>query len=135
MPDRKPKFQVGDLVRHRASKEVALVVESQEGCTTRHKPYQFFCGPDCKRGFCGRYILTRTFGDEFVADEGCLELVTRFPAPNRAITKPEPPPNRDTTEGKVPVEAKVPSPRLADGPLYAPPNSAPPPAPPPPDSR
>jgi len=117
MSGRQPKFQVGDLVQHRASKEVALILEIQEGCTTPHKPYQFFCGPNCKRGFCGHYTLARTFGDSFSADEGCLELVTRLP---------EPPPNRDKTDGRVP------SPKEPDGPLYMPPNSEPPPAPPPP---
>ena len=97
---RAPEFKVGDLVQHRADKQRALITQVQESCVTQHNPYQLMCSRECKQGFCGFYTLSRGFGDTFSAHEKYLELADTDDTP--LPREPELPPNRDTTDGKVP---------------------------------
>ena len=73
MPDRRPKFQVGDLVRHRASGTLAVVSEIHGGCKFHGLNFTR-CGQDCTRDFLGSYTLNREFGDSFSCGELVLEM-------------------------------------------------------------
>lgn len=110
MSDREPKFQVGDLVRHRASGTLAVVSKIHTWCKVH--VHIIRCDQDCRQNFRGSYTLKREFGDSFSCDELVLEAATRdVPEKGYDCTAlcaynqgelPEPPPNRDTTEGKLP---------------------------------
>lgn len=79
MPD--PKFQRGDLVRHRASGEVAVVVDHGRRCT-KHAgdPYTYAhlrgWRDDCVFEFNGSYDLDLGFREDVVTvEEFLLEAV------------------------------------------------------------
>lgn len=73
-----PRFKRGDLVRHRASGEVAVVVDANERCT-RHS-YHLGTSDSCEWKFAGTYDLDLGFWEDVIAvEEYLLEAVDPEP--------------------------------------------------------
>jgi hypothetical protein len=102
MSDREPKFQVGDLVRHRASGTPVVISQVHTGCKL-HGSGTASCSVNCGSGaFIGSYTLHREFGDSFSCDELLLELAEiDSPEPS---PKPEPPKIEVLREDQTRVE-------------------------------
>jgi len=76
------QFNLGDLVRHRASGEKGVVVELSQKCTVHSWPMDCYVASphwkrkeECRLEYTGRYLLSHGFDKRIMVDEDEIELV------------------------------------------------------------
>jgi hypothetical protein len=78
---RQPKFNVGDLVKHRASGELAVISQvdyetnHSQGCGWHSNPFLVYCGCD-GLAFTGSYEVSTGIAEGRLVQEEVLEIVT-----------------------------------------------------------